>query len=62
MVNTLHTISFTQKSITLKEVQQLTITIDAVTRARNLVNEPLNFLSAVQLAKEIGVIGKQAFK
>lgn len=60
MANNLHTISFTQKSITLKEVQQLTITIDAVTRARNLVNEPLNFLSAVQLAKEIGVIGKEA--
>lgn len=60
LVNNLHTISFTQKSITQKEVQQLTITVEAVSKARNLVNEPLNFLSAVQLAKEIAVIGKEA--
>lgn len=59
-INKLHTISFTQKSITLKEIQQLTITTEAVSRARNLVNEPLNFLSAVQLAKEIAAIGKEA--
>jgi leucyl aminopeptidase len=59
LVNNLHTILFTQKSITLKEVQQLTTTIEAVTRARNLVNEPLNYLSAVQLAKEIAAIGKE---
>lgn len=60
LATSLHTISFTQKSITLKEVQQLTITTDAVAKARNLVNEPLNYLSAVQLAKEIAALGKEA--
>lgn len=60
LATSLHTISFTQKSITLKEVQQLTISTDAVTKARNLVNEPLNYLSAVQLAKEIAALGKEA--
>ncbi|MCB9045340.1 MAG: leucyl aminopeptidase [Chitinophagales bacterium] len=59
-VNSLQTITFTQKSITVKEVQQLTITTEAVIRARNLVNEPLNYLSAVQLAKEIAALGKEA--
>lgn len=60
LATSLHTISFTQKSITLKEMQQLTITTDAIAKARNLVNEPLNYLSAVQLAKEIAALGKEA--
>lgn len=60
LTNSLKSISFTKKSITLKEVQQLNITIEAVSLARNLVNEPLNYLSAVQLAKEIANAGKQA--
>lgn len=58
--NSLTTITFTHKSITLKEVQQLAITTEAVSHARNLVNEPLNYLSAVQLAKEIAALGKSA--
>lgn len=58
--STLNTISFTKKSITQKEVQQLTITTEAVGVARNLVNEPLNYLSAVQLSKEIASLGKAA--
>ncbi len=60
LASSLHSISFTQKSITLKEMQQLAITTEAVAKARNLVNEPLNYLSAVQLAKEIAAIGKEA--
>lgn len=60
LASSLHTISFTQKSVTLKDVQQLGITTDAIAKARNLVNEPLNYLSAVQLAKEIAALGKEA--
>ncbi|HYD20333.1 MAG TPA: hypothetical protein VEB40_02570, partial [Flavipsychrobacter sp.] len=60
LATSLHTISFAQKSITLKELQQLAITTEAVAKARNLVNEPLNYLSAVQLAKEIATLGKEA--
>lgn len=58
--SSLQTVSFTNKSITLKEVQRLTITIEAVSLARDLVNEPLNFLSATQLSKEIATAGKKA--
>jgi leucyl aminopeptidase len=60
LTNVLHTISFTRQSITLREVTQLSATIQAIYRARTLVNEPLNYLSAAQLAKEIALLGKEA--
>lgn len=60
LTHTLQAIYFTKQSITLKEVTQLSVIIDAIYKARTLVNEPLNFLSAVQLAKEIGALGKEA--
>lgn len=56
----LKTISFSNKSITVKQVEQLEATIEAVFTARNLVNEPLNYLSAEQLAKDIAALGKKA--
>jgi leucyl aminopeptidase len=57
---TLTSIEFDKQSITLKELQQLKIITDAVAHARTLVNEPVNFMSAVQLAKEISALGKTA--
>lgn len=60
IINTLHTISFTKQSITLKEVTQLGIVTEAIYRARTFVNEPVNYMTAVQLAKEIGQLGKEA--
>ncbi len=60
LASTLATISFTKESITVKKLEQLTYTVGAVYRARTLVNEPLNYLSAEQLAKEIALIGKEA--
>ncbi|OJW82925.1 MAG: peptidase M17 [Bacteroidetes bacterium 46-16] len=56
----LKTISFAPKSISVKEMEQLSIITDAAYRVRTLVNEPLNYLSAVQLAKEIAALGKEA--
>jgi len=56
--NSLQQILFNKQSITLKEINQLSATYKAVEHARNLVNEPLNYLSAVQLAKEISTLGK----
>jgi len=53
-------ISFTKESATLKELNQLQLTMDAIYKVRTLVNEPLNFLTAEQLAKEIAAMGKQA--
>lgn len=60
LTNTLQTIFFTKQSITVKELNQLTAITGAIYRARTLVNEPLNYLSAVQLAKEIAQMGKEA--
>ncbi len=53
-------ISFTRQSITVKEVSQLQIITDAIYKARTLVNEPLSYLTAVQLSKEITALGKEA--
>ncbi len=58
--SSLKTISFNNKSITVKQVEQLAAIIEGIFRARTLVNEPLNFLSAEQLAKEIAALGKEA--
>lgn len=57
-LHSLQSISFHQKSITLKELEYLKTVVTAVGYARNLVNEPLNFLTARQLATEISNIGK----
>jgi len=58
--NSLTLINFTKQSITVKDCNQLNIITDAICKARTLVNEPLNYLSAVQLAKEISLMGKDA--
>jgi leucyl aminopeptidase len=56
----LNTISFTKDSITVAILNKLQATIGAIYRMRTLVNEPLNYLTAVQLAKEIAQLGKEA--
>lgn len=59
-LNSLNTIEFDKTSITLKEVNQLSIICEAVGIARNLVNEPLNAMGAVALSKQITALGKAA--
>jgi len=58
LTNSLTTIFFSKESVTVKEVTQLSIIIDALYRARTLVNEPLSFLTAEQLSREITAMGK----
>lgn len=58
--NTLQHISFTKESVTVKEVEQLSVITAATYHTRTLVNEPLAYLTAEQLAKEITTIGKEA--
>jgi leucyl aminopeptidase len=58
--NTLARINFTKESATLKEVNQLQAIVKAIYRARTLVNEPLSYLSAEQLSKEIQQMGKES--
>lgn len=57
--HTLENIYFDKQSITLKELRQLQVISDAVYHVRNLVNEPLHFLTAEQLAREISALGKE---
>ncbi len=59
VTNTLHTVYFTKDTATAKEVAQINITIQAIYYARTLVNEPLSYLTADQLSKEIALIGKE---
>ena len=60
IVHTLKTIAFRSQSITVKQLNELNTIITSIYKARDLVNEPLNYLSAQQLAKEIIAIGKEA--
>lgn len=57
---TLRRIQFIKQAITIKDMNRLQATVEAVSKARTLVNEPLNYLTAEQLAKEIAAIGKEA--
>lgn len=58
--HSLATIHIHSKSVGQEQIAQLQIIIDATEKARNLVNEPVNYLNAVQLAKEFEKMGKEA--
>ena len=60
IANTLNTIHFTKSSVTVKELEQLSVITDAIFRVRTLVNEPVNYMTAMQLAKEFATMGKEA--
>ncbi len=55
---TLTRLSFDRTAATAKDIERLRITMDAVYAARTLVNEPLNALGAVDLAKAFQDLGK----
>lgn len=48
------------KSIDKSTVEELNVVVEATNIARTLVNEPVSFLTAKQLAKEFQHLGKQA--
>jgi leucyl aminopeptidase len=52
-------LTFDRKAISPKELKQLETIIGAVYHARNLINEPLHFLTAEQLSKELVALGKE---
>lgn len=60
LTNTLVRIWLAKNSATAKEAAQLQITVDAIYKARTLVNEPVNYLTAEQLSKEITELGREA--
>ncbi|MEW6468696.1 MAG: leucyl aminopeptidase [Bacteroidota bacterium] len=58
--NPLHTILVSSRKVKDKDLEHLQIVEEAVSRTRNLVNEPVSFLNAVQLAKEFEKMGREA--
>lgn len=59
-LNSTKTILIHDASVSKRDVELLQISVDAVSRARNLVNEPQSYLTAVVLAKEFVRMGKEA--
>jgi len=60
LTHSLKTILIHSKNVTAKQIQNLQIVVDATEKARTLVNKPLNYLNAVQLAQEFEKMGKEA--
>lgn len=58
--NKLSTINIFSKNINKKDIEKLSIIIDSVFYARNLVNEPLSYLTAEKLAEEMKTVSKTA--
>ncbi len=58
--NSLREIAIKSKGLQSTQVRNLQNMVDAVLRARTLVNEPQNFITATQLAKEFVAMGKEA--
>ncbi len=59
-VNSFTTVSIIDDKVSTQHISNLSIAVDATLKARDLVNEPVNFLNAVQLADAFKALGKQA--
>jgi len=59
-LNSLSTVYVFSKQAKQEQVDRLNIIIDAVSRCRNLVNEPVITLNSVKLAEEIEKMGKES--
>ncbi|HJN06467.1 MAG TPA: leucyl aminopeptidase [Bacteroidales bacterium] len=58
--NSLSKIEIYSKDITTKDIEEFQIVIDAVCYARDYVNEPDSFMTAVQLSKEAQALGQSS--
>ena len=58
--HSLTSVNIFSKNIDKKQIERLNISCEATCKARDLVNEPQNFLTATQLAKEFQQLGKDA--
>ncbi len=57
--HSLNDIFFNNQSLTVKELRELETLVQAVYKSRDLINEPLQYLTAEQFSKEIQEIGKE---
>jgi len=58
--HSLKTIGIHSKNCSQNQIDELQIIVNATNISRTLVNEPVNFLNATQLAKEFQKLGKEA--
>ncbi len=58
--NTLQSVFLQNKEVTEAQIEELNIITEATLAARTLVNEPVNYMNAPQLAKEIEILAKNA--
>jgi leucyl aminopeptidase len=58
--NSLQKLSLSSETILTKEVEELNILLNAIYKTRDLVNEPVLFLTAEQFSEEIIKLGKEA--
>ncbi|MEO6882745.1 MAG: leucyl aminopeptidase [Bacteroidia bacterium] len=58
--NALKNVFLKGEKISAKDIEELQIIIDATCKARTLINEPVIYLTAVQMAKEFEKMGKEA--
>ena len=58
--NALKSIGVFSKNVGTADIQRLEITLEATCRARDLVNEPVCYLTAMQLGEEFKKMGKEA--
>lgn len=58
VINTLKKIILNEKTLTKNAAQKITVICESNIIARDLVNEPLSFLTATQLSKEVEKIAK----
>lgn len=58
--NSLQNVFIQNKGVTEEQIEELNLITEATLMARTLVNEPVNFLNASQLAKEIEMLAKDA--
>ncbi|MBL4624728.1 MAG: leucyl aminopeptidase [Flavobacteriales bacterium] len=58
--NSLKTIEVVSENVKKVQVEQLTSIVDGVCTARDLVNEPVSYLDAIQYSKDIQKLGEEA--
>lgn len=58
--NSLHKIEILSAGVSKKEVETLQVMAEAIYLSRDLVNEPLSYLTATQFGKEVQKAGKEA--
>lgn len=59
-INSLNTVKISCPKVSKQEVEELDHLVNAVYKTRDLVNEPLSYLTALELSREIEKMGEEA--